>query len=78
MYLHADSIHPKSTFTGIRKGVSLRLRRICSTDEEFNERSKEYKAYLVARGHNSASVLKEFDRTANLTRTQARVKCSDN
>ena len=78
MYLHADSIHPKSTFTGIQKGVSFRLRRICSTDEEFNERSKEYKAYLAARGHNPASVLKEFDRTANLTRTQARVKRSDN
>ena len=78
MYLHADSIHPKSTFTGIQKGVSLRLRRICSTDEEFNERSKEYKAYLAARGHNPASVLKEFGRTANLTRTQARVKRSDN
>ena len=40
---------------------------------EFNERSKEYKAYLVARGHNPASILKEFDRTANLARTQARV-----
>ena len=78
MYLHADSIHPKSTFTGIQKGVSLRLRGICSTDEEFNERSKEYKACLVAGGHNPASVLKEFDKTANLTRTQARVKRSDN
>ena len=42
MYPHADSIHPKLMFTGIQKGVSLRLRRICSTDEEFNERSKEY------------------------------------
>ena len=78
MYLHADSIHPKSTFTGIQKGVSLRLRRICSTDEKFNERSKEYKAYSVARDHNPASALKEFGRTANLTRTQARVKRSDN
>ena len=45
MYLHADSIHPKSTFTGIQKGVLLRLRRICSTDEEFNEGSNKYKAY---------------------------------
>ena len=78
MYLHADSIHPESTFTDIQKGVSLRLRRICSTDEEFNERSKEYKAYIFARGHNPASVLKEFDKTANLNRIQARVKRSDN
>ena len=43
MYLHADSIHPKSTFTGIQKVVSLRLRRICSTNEEFNERRKNTK-----------------------------------
>ena len=78
MYLHADSLYPKSTFTGIQKGVSLRLRRICSTDEEFNEMSKEYKVYLAARGHSPSSVLKEFDRTANLTRTQARVERSDN
>ena len=78
MYIHADLIHPTSTFTGIQKGVSLRPKRICSTDEEFNERSKKYKAYLVARGHNPTSVLKEFDRTANLTRTQASVKRSDN
>ena len=78
MYLHADSLHPKSTFTGIQKGVLIRLRRICSTEEEFNERSKEYKAYLVAKSHNPTSVLKEFYRTAILTRTQARVKRSDN
>ena len=32
-----------------------------------------YIAYLDARGHNPASVLKQFDRTANLARTQARV-----
>ena len=78
MYLHADSIHPKLTFTGIQKGVSLRLRKICSTNEEFNERSKEYKAYLVARGPNPTSLLKEFDRTTNLTSTQAKVKRSGN
>ena len=30
MYLRPDSIHPKSTFTGIQKRVSLRLKRICS------------------------------------------------
>ena len=50
----------------------------CSTDEEFYERSKEYKDYLVPTGHNPARVLKEFDRTANFTRTQARVKRSNN
>ena len=35
LYLQADSIHPKPTFTGIQKGVSLRLRRICSTVQQM-------------------------------------------
>ena len=33
LYLQAESCHQNSTFNGIQKGVALRLRRICSTDE---------------------------------------------
>ena len=47
IYLQADSCHHLPSILGIQKGVALRLRRICSTDEEFNNKSKEYKAYLM-------------------------------
>ena len=40
LYLQADSCHHLPSSLGIQKGVALRLHRICSTDEEFNNKSK--------------------------------------
>ena len=40
LYLQADSCHHLPSILGIQKGVALRLRRICSTDEEFDNKSK--------------------------------------
>ena len=41
LYLQADSCHHLPSILGIQKGVASGLRRICSTDEEFNNKSKE-------------------------------------
>ncbi len=51
LYLHNDSCHPRSTKLGVEKGVALRLRRICSTEEEFERQSKNYMAFLANREH---------------------------
>ena len=59
---------------GIQKGVALRLRRICSTDKEFNNKSKEYKAYLIGRGHKLKDVEKSFNDASNMSRQQCRIK----
>jgi len=32
--------------------LALRLRRICSSEQEFQQKSKDYMAYLVSYGHN--------------------------
>ena len=74
LYLQAESCHQTSSVNGIQKGVALRLRRICSTDEEFESKAKEYKAYLVARGHDPFSVRKAFERTQLMPRKKAREK----
>ena len=74
LYLQANSCHQRSSVNGIQKGVALRLRRICSTDEEFESKAKEYKAYLVARGHDPLSVRKAFERTKIMPRKKAREK----
>ena len=42
----------KASIKGIKKGVSLRLRRICSSDNDYTARSKECTKYLLNRGHN--------------------------
>jgi hypothetical protein len=52
LYLNAKSSHPKSQILGIAKGVALRLRRICSDDEDFKQRSIEYHKYLTDCGHD--------------------------
>ena len=74
LYLQAESCHQEASIKGIQKGVALRLRRICSTIEEFDTKSKEYSAYLVARGHNPYSVQAAFDHVRKLSITQARAK----
>ena len=74
LYLQSDSCHPKQSIKGIQKGVALRLRRICTTVEEYDTKSKEYTAYLVARGHDPLSVLSTFESTRNLSVAEARRK----
>ena len=54
LYLQADSCHHSPSI--LQKAVDLRLRRICSTDEEFNNKSNGYKAYLICSGHKLKNV----------------------
>ena len=72
LYLNAKSSHPKSQILGIAKDVALRLRRICSDDEDFKQKSKEYCKYLTDCGHYSEHVLKVFNEIGSMTRQQAR------
>ena len=74
LYLLDSSCHNYSSIKGIQKGVALRLRRICSSDEEYDIRSKEYIAYLVARGHNPILVTKAFSSIREMSRTTSRQK----
>ena len=74
LYLQADTFHHLSYILGIQKGVALRLRRIFSTDEEYNHKSKEYKAYLTGRGHKVKNAKKSFNDVLNMSRQQPRIK----
>ena len=72
LYLHASSCHAKSSINGIPKGVSLRLRRLCSTDAEYDLKSADYKEYLAVRGYNEKTVEKEFSKIKSISRQKAR------
>ena len=74
LYLQADSCHQETSIKGIQKGVALRLRRICSSLEEFDLKAREYSAYLVARGHNPFAVQNAFNTAREKTIPQAREK----
>ena len=54
------------------KGIALRLRRICDSDEKFNIRSSEYQNYLIARDCNPTVVKNQFLSVRNMTKSDAR------
>ena len=78
MYLHGNSCHPKPSKDGISLGVATRLRRICSTNEEFDVKATEYQAYLAARDHDTKAVKRNFQTVKNKTRAESRLKCVRN
>ena len=72
LYLHGLSNHSKNTKNGISIGVATRLRRLCSTDEEFDKQSVNYKGYLAARGHNPKVINESFNKVRDKPRTVVR------
>ena len=74
LYLQADSCHHLPSILGIQKGVALRLPRMCSTNKEFNNKSKEYKTYLISRRHKLKIVEKSFNDALNMSRQQCCIK----
>ena len=74
LYLQAESCHQEASIKGIQKGVALRLRRICSSLDEFDLKSKDYKAYLVARGHSPVTVNAAFSSVRAMSISNARSK----
>ena len=73
LYLHATSCHNRASINGISKGVALHLRRLCSSDEEFDRQAAEYMKYLKLRGYKSSSVTKAFSETRSKNRDEARL-----
>ena len=77
LYLNNASCHPKNTKLAVQHGTALRLKRICSSEHEFHQKSKEYKAYLVSCGHNPTEVVNTFDKVSIIPRAEARIKRVD-
>ena len=74
MYLHGTSCHYKKSIDGNSIDVATRLRRICSSDDEFNKQADVYKAYLAGRGHKTNLINKAFKKLTNSTREATRSK----
>ena len=71
-YVLPSTCFPKSSIENIPRGVALRLRRICDSDEKFNKRSEEYQNYFIARDYKPNKVKKQFSEIKRLSRTEAR------
>ena len=55
----SSTCFPQNSIENIPKGVALRLRRICDSDDKFEECSVQYQKCLLARDYKSSKVKKQ-------------------
>ena len=67
-----STCYPNINVKNIPKGIPLRLRRICDSDEKYDKRSEEYQKYLIARDYQPGSVKRQFEEVKKLSRSEAR------
>ena len=67
-YLNFKSCHPPHVKRAIPYSQGLRLRRICNSDNVFEEKLGELKGFLVKRGYCSDYVDNQFERVRGVNR----------
>ena len=69
MYLLPQSSHHPSLYRNIPFGAALRLRRICSRDDWFDEQLEEYHQFFKRRKYKNSVIRKGFDQAKNTSRS---------
>jgi len=67
-YLFPMNCHPRHCTKSIPCSQSLRLRRICSRDEDYHKRTGELRTQLIARGYKADSMDQQIEKAALNTR----------
>ena len=60
MYVLPSTCYPKKNINNVAKGIALRLRRICDTDEKSDICSSEHQNYLIARVYKPTLIKDSF------------------
>ena len=71
MYLLPRSSHYRYMHLHIPFGAALRIRRICSREDWFEEQLLKYKQYFKCRNYKNCVIHKGFDKARNIPRSQA-------
>ena len=67
-YIRKESCHPKHQFLGIPYSQALRIKRICSSNEEYEKECLTLITNLLKRGYTEASVAKQISKVDALDR----------
>ena len=67
-YHRMDSCHPKHCKASIPFSQALRLRRICSEDRIYQQRTRELKQHFLSRGYHEQHLENEFKRALDTSR----------
>ena len=73
-YLHYTSSHLKHCKNGIPYSQFLRLRRLCSEDDDFLQKCQEMSTFFESRGYPSDLLQITRERVSSVTRQEALVK----
>ena len=68
LYLNSKSSHPDHVIKNMPKGQLIRIRRICSEENDFDFHAKNLKTYFVSRGYNSKNLEKTIKEVKKLKR----------
>ena len=68
LYLPPSGCHPKHVFKAIPFGLATKLKRNCSDETFFAERTAEYKGYLLNQGLSSKLVKDQFSKASAIFR----------
>ena len=66
-----STCYPNRNIKNVPKGIALTLRRICDSDEKYDERSEEFQKYLIATDYQTGSVKRQFEEVKKLSRSEA-------
>ena len=66
-----STCYPNRNIKNVPKGIALRLKRICDSDEKYGERSEEYQKYLLARDSQPGFVKRQLQEVRKLSRSEA-------
>ena len=67
-YLSSSSCHPNHKNKSISYNLALRIRRICSTDDNFKQRTNELLGFLFQRSHKRDYVKTQINKAFNVPR----------
>ena len=78
LYLDYASCHPPHVVKNIPKGQFLRLRRICSTTQDFIVNAKSYIQHFINRGYNKEDVEKAARDAMKTSQDDLLKRCEEN
>ena len=70
-YVLPSTCYPNRNIRNVPKGIALRLRKTCDSDENYEERSEEYQKYLIATDYQPGSIKTQFEEVKKLSRSEA-------
>lgn len=70
MYLHNNSYHPNNLKTNIPYGQALRLKKICTENDNYNKSLNDLNNAFLKRGYTQDNLSKQFERASAKERSQ--------